>query len=151
LAVRQNFGVDRTPVANDADAAARQDRVVILVEDDESLREALMRVMRVSGLEVRAYGSAEALLSDRAQHSVDCLVVDLNLPALSGLDLVDVLRQCGVTAPAVAISARDEPQVREEVLRRGVERFLAKPFLGSTLVGTVNELLGSRHGSTDDE
>lgn len=138
-------------MANNAEAAARHDRVVILVEDDESLRDALMRVMRVAGLEARAYGSAEALLAERAQHRVDCLVVDLNLPALSGLDLVDVLRQCGVTAPAVAISARDEPRVREEVQRRGVERFLAKPFLGSTLVGTVNELLGSRHVGKDKQ
>jgi CheY-like chemotaxis protein len=73
--------------------------------------------------------------------AADCVVVDIHLPAMSGLELVDRLRGRGLTAPAVAISAHDEAGVREAVRRRGIERFLGKPFLGSTLVHTLNELM----------
>jgi two-component system, LuxR family, response regulator FixJ len=76
----------------------------------------------------------------------DCLVVDLNLPAMSGLDLVDRLRQRGVTAPAVMISAQDEARVRDELRRRGIRHFLPKPFLGSALVRTVDAALAERPG-----
>ena len=133
--------MDSNEVSSNFQSAFRHNPVVILVEDDDGLRVALGRVLRASGFATRAYGSAEALLQDVPAHAADCLVVDLELPAMSGLDLVARLRQEGVQTPAVAISARDEASVREAVRRRGIERFLGKPFLGSLLVGTVNELL----------
>jgi FixJ family two-component response regulator len=116
-------------------------RVVILVEDDEGLRVALLRVLRTSGFKARAYDSAQAMLDDAQSEPADCLVVDIHLPGMSGLELVDRLRGCGRKLPAVAISAHDEASVREAVRRRGIERFLGKPFLGSTLVRTLNELM----------
>ena len=120
----------------------RQGRVVLLVEDDEGLRAALVRVLSARRFETKAFASAEAALADRDLDWPDCLVVDLNLPALSGLDLVERLRQRGVTAPAVAISANDEARVRDEVRRRGVEHFLAKPFLGSALIALLEQIVG---------
>lgn len=117
---------------------------MILVEDDEGLRAALKRVLRAWGFETRAFGSAEAALADPAADSPDCLVIDINLPAMSGLDLIDRLRERGITAPAVAISARDEAKFREEIRRRGIEHFLLKPFLGSALVRTVDAVLDPR-------
>jgi len=119
-------------------------RVVILVEDDEGLRVALLRLLRASGFSACGYGSAEALLDDPEAAPADCLVVDIHLPALSGLDLLTRLRRRGQHAPAVAISAHDEAGVREAARRRGVERFLGKPFLGSTFVATVSELIAGR-------
>lgn len=119
--------------------------MVILVEDDEGLRGALGRVLRASGFEAQAYASAEAALADRDLDWPDGLVVDLNLPAMSGLDLVDRLRQRGVKAPAVVITANDGARVRAEVRRRGIEHLLAKPFLGSALVGLLDTMLGGRH------
>lgn len=115
--------------------------MVILVEDDEGLRTALLRVLRASGFKARAYDSAQALLDDAQAEPADCLVVDIHLPGMSGLELVDHLRGCGLKLPAVAISAHDEANVHEAVRRRGIERFLGKPFLGSTLVRTLNELM----------
>jgi FixJ family two-component response regulator len=124
----------------------RRGRVVLLVEDDAGLRAALERVLRASGFEARAYASAEAALADHRQDRADCLVVDLNLPRMSGLDLVDSLRQRGVTAPAVIITAYDKPRVRAEVRRRGVEHYLAKPFAGSTLVRLLDDVMGAGSG-----
>lgn len=119
----------------------RHGHVVILVEDDESLRAALERMLRAFGFEAQAYASAEAALTPQDLAWADCFVVDLNLPAMSGLDLVDRLRQRGVTAPAVIITAHDEPRVRAEVQRRGIRHFLAKPFLGSTLVKLLDDIV----------
>jgi len=117
---------------------------MILVEDDEGLRVALLRMLRASGFRVRAHDCGEALLEDARSDEADCLVVDVHLPAMSGLDLVARLRQRGLKTPVVAISAHDEAGVREAARRKGIDRFLGKPFLGSVLVGTVNELLSER-------
>lgn len=128
-----------TPV--NTEATHRRGRVVILVEDDEGLRGALERVLRASGFETRTFPSAEAALADPSPRQPDCLVADLDLPMLSGLDLIDCLRNRGVTAPALLISAHDKPLMRKEVSRRGVAHFLAKPFLGTALVAMLDEML----------
>jgi FixJ family two-component response regulator len=127
----------------------RQGRVVLLVEDDEGLRAALVRLLSAQLFETKAFASAEAALADRDLDWPDCLVIDLNLPALSGLDLVERLRQRGVTAPAVAITANDEARVRDEVRRRGVEHFLAKPFLGSALIALLEQIVGRQQPAGD--
>ena len=129
------------------DVVDRHGHVVILVEDDAGLRGALERVLRASGFEAQSYASAEAVLADNRLEWADCLVVDLNLPAMSGLDLVDRVRQHGVTVPTVLITAHDEPRVRDEVKRRGIQHFLAKPFLGSALVRLLDSVIA---GPSDD-
>jgi FixJ family two-component response regulator len=132
---------------NQRDVVDRHGHVVILVEDDAGLRGALERVLRASGFEAQSYASAEAALADHRLESADCLVVDLNLPAMSGLDLVDRVRRHGVTVPTVLITAHDEPRVRDEVTRRGIQHFLAKPFLGSALVRLLDSVIA---GTSND-
>jgi FixJ family two-component response regulator len=127
-------------------AAGRDGHAVILVEDDEGLRAALQRLLRAWGFETRAYASAEEALADPALDCPDCLVVDLHLPAMSGLDLIDRLRERGLTAPAVVISAQDEARMRQETRRRGIAHFLPKPFLGSALVRKIDAALAERRG-----
>jgi len=124
-----------------APALERQGRVVIVVEDDVGLRGALERVLRKSGFEAQAYSSAETVLADRSVDGADCLVFDLDLPALSGLDLLERLRARGMKAPAVAISAQDPKRARRDVRRRGIDHFLAKPFSGSALVRLIDDVL----------
>lgn len=117
---------------------------VVIVEDDEGLRIALQRMLRAWGYHTLSFDSAEAALGDAVVALADCLVVDLNLPAMSGLDLLERLRQRGVDAPAVAISAHDEAPLRQRLRRCGIEHFLAKPFRGSALVRSVDAALGAR-------
>jgi len=133
--------------SNQRDIVDRHGHVVILVEDDAGLRGALERVLRASGFEAQSYASAEAALADRRLAWADCLVVDLNLPAMSGLDLVDRVRQHGVAVPTVLITAHDEPRVRDEVKSRGIEHFLAKPFLGSALVRLLDSVIARPSGA----
>lgn len=125
------------------DLVQRQGRVVILVEDDAGLRAALERMLRTAGFEAQAYADAEAALADRTLDGADCMVIDVGLPALSGFDLLQRLRDRGVTAPAVVISAQDEQRLRQEAGRRGVTHFLAKPFLGSALLRLLDTLIGN--------
>lgn len=120
---------------------------VAIVEDDDGLRMALQRMLRAWGYHTLSYDSAEAALGDAVVALADCLVVDLNLPAMSGLDLVERLRQRGVHAPAVAISAHDEAPLRQRMRQCGIEHFLAKPFRGSALVRSVDAALGERRRS----
>ena len=129
------------PESTPRDVVDRHGHVVILVEDDAGLRGALERVLLAAGFEAQSYSSAEAALADHRLKWADCLVVDLNLPAMSGLDLVDRVRQHGVTVPTVLITAHDEPRVRDEVKRRGIQHFLAKPFLGSALVRLLDSVI----------
>jgi FixJ family two-component response regulator len=131
------------PPGNRHAGVDRQGRVVILVEDDAALRAALERLLRASGFEAQAYDSAEAALALQGDWA-DCLVVvDLNLPKTSGLDLIDRLRGRGLTAPAVVITAHDELSVRREVRRRGIEHFLAKPFPGRALVLLLDDVIAA--------
>jgi len=146
FALAHDRRVNPAAASSPSESAARHGYVVILVEDDAGLRAALQRMLRAWGFETRAYESAEAALADPALDWPDCLVVDLNLPAMSGLDLVDRLRERGVTAPAVMISAHDEARVREQMRRRGIEHFLPKPFLGGALVRAIDAVLGERRG-----
>jgi len=126
------------------DLVQRHGRVVILVEDDAGLRAALERMLRTAGFEAQAYADAEAALVDRTVDWADCMIIDVGLPALSGFDLLQRLRDRGVTAPAVVISAQDEQRLRREAERRGVTHFLAKPFLGSALLRLLDGVIGNR-------
>ena len=117
---------------------------VAVVEDDEGLRIALQRMLRAWGYHTLSYGSAEAALGDAVVALADCLVVDLNLPAMSGLDLVERLRARGLDTPTVAISAHDVAPLRQRLRQCGIEHFLAKPFRGSALVRSVDAALGQR-------
>lgn len=126
------------------DVVDRHGRVVILVEDDGGLRSALERLLRASGFDAMAFSNAEDSLLVFDRERVDCLVVDLNLPAMSGLDLIDRLRERQVSTPAIVISAQDEPHVRAAAQRRSAAHFLAKPFLGSALIRALDGVCASR-------
>jgi FixJ family two-component response regulator len=117
--------------------------LIHVVDDDDSLRSALLRLLGARCFDTRAFASAKDALADRHLGQPACLVGDLKLPAMSGLDLVDHLRRRGVSAPVVAITGNDEPGVREEVRRRGIEHVLAKPFLGSAVVALLDQIVGS--------
>lgn len=123
-------------------SAERAPRIVVLVEDDDGLRGALERMLRIAGFEVMTFASAEHALSVCDAYSVNCLVVDLNLPAMSGLDLIERLQSLGIRTPVIIISAQDGERVRAHVLRSGAVGFLAKPFPGNTLVDAVGRACG---------
>ena len=110
---------------------------VLIVEDDDSMRHAIERLLHVAGFETAAYLSAEHLLVAGPMKGDACVVSDLKLPGMSGLELLAALHARGWRRPLILITAHDSPGIRKEAGKNRVAAFLAKPFLGSELVAAV--------------
>ena len=122
--------------------AGKMPRIVV-VEDDESMSQAIERILRAGGFVARTFASAEAALEAGVATASDCLVLDITLPGMSGLDLYRRLTPAGEPLPAIFITAHDEQAIREEVERLGARSYLPKPFSGRTLLDAVTRALRS--------
>jgi DNA-binding response OmpR family regulator len=119
-------------------------RVVLVVEDDDSIRHAIERLLRANGFKTMAHASAEALLEAGAVPDAVCVISDIKLPAMSGLELVRELRARGGWPPVVVITANDTPERRDEAIRSGACAYLAKPFLGDEVVAAIQVAIDLR-------
>ena len=114
---------------------------VVIVEDDEGMRDAIHRVLQASGLAVTGFASAEAALLDRATREAGCLVLDIHLPGISGFDLYERLAAAGSKPPVVFVSARDDARNRERAFQLGALSYLVKPFSSRALADIVARAL----------
>src|SRR5262249_4355613 len=110
---------------------------IVVVEDDESMSQAIERVLRAGGFKVHTFASAEAVLEAGVATAADCLILDISLPGMSGFDLYRRLAPAGEQLPVIFITAHDEPAIREEAERLGSTSYLPKPFSGRTLLDAV--------------
>ena len=110
---------------------------IVVVEDDVSLRAAIERLLSASGFDVAVFGDAETLLAAGAATEAACLILDINLPCLSGLELHDRLCSTGVRPPTIFITAHEHATDRYEVRVVRAAAYLPKPFPGSTLIDLV--------------
>jgi FixJ family two-component response regulator len=111
---------------------------VAVVDDDASVRRALARLLSVCSFDVRTYGSAREFMMASSENLPACLVLDLHMPDLSGLDLQQRLRRAGLNIPTVIITAHTEPGLREQCCSAGASAFLLKPLNQESLVGAIN-------------
>jgi len=116
---------------------------VLVVEDDASMREAIERLLGAAGFEAVAYASAEALLEGSGGSDAVCVVSDLRLPAMSGLELLAELRARGQRQPLILITAFDAPGRSADALRRGAAAYLVKPFHGTALLAALKAAITS--------
>jgi FixJ family two-component response regulator len=114
---------------------------VCIIEDDTSVCRALWRLIRSWGLDVATFASAEAFLEAVEPPTPVCLILDLHLPRLSGLEMQARLQAEGRTIPTVFITASAEPPVRDQALRTGALAFLEKPLKEEDLRRAVNRAL----------
>jgi|SRR5579871_1168817 len=112
-------------------------RTIGIIEDDESVRRALRRLFLSIGFEVQVFVTAEEFLQSLSQMLPSCLVLDVNLPGLSGLELQQRLCTEGWHVPIVIITAYASDKVREQAIRAGAIAFLPKPFDESSLLQAV--------------
>ncbi|MCU7375213.1 response regulator [Paucibacter sp. O1-1] len=110
---------------------------VIAVDDDDFMRELLARVLAGAGMQVTSYGSAEALLGAIDATSATILLLDMNLPDMSGLELQSVLKRRGIDLPIVFISGAAELGMAVTAMRNGAADFIEKPFEGAVLIERV--------------
>ncbi|OLL32425.1 hypothetical protein BTH42_08290 [Burkholderia sp. SRS-W-2-2016] len=115
--------------------------MVVLVEDDDGMRGALQRLLKVAGFQTRAFESAEALLAaDGAKHA-SCLVLDVQLPGVSGTALYESL--AGERPPVVFITAYNNATVHVAVAAFAGATLLIKPFLGTDLLAAIARVSGA--------
>jgi FixJ family two-component response regulator len=119
------------------------ERAILVVEDDESLRGALESFLGAAGFTTIVYVCAEAMLAGGKTCDALCVISDVKLPAMSGLELLDVLRAQDDQPPVIMITAHDSPAMRDEVRRRGAACYLPKPFEGGALLAAIDAAANS--------
>jgi FixJ family two-component response regulator len=118
-------------------------KMVVVIEDDESYRVAVQRLLKSAGISAQSFGSAEAFLSSGQQHETGCLIADIRMPGMSGLDLQSKLNSDHCPIPTIFITAHGDEKMRLQAMRGGAVKFLAKPFDGETLLEAVRAALRS--------
>ncbi len=114
-----------------------------MVDDDASVRKALARLLTASSFDTRTYGSAREFMKSGTSAPPECLVLDLHMPDISGLDLQHLLRKAGINIPTVVITAHNEPGIREQCQSAGAAAFLIKPLDCASLVGAINSAIAN--------
>jgi FixJ family two-component response regulator len=115
-------------------------KAVFVVEDDDGMREAIEQLLCVAGFRTLAYSSAEAMLDEVAAESPLCVISDLSLPAMSGLDLISELARRREQPPVIIITAHESASTRQEAARLGARAYLAKPFSSTALLSAIDEI-----------
>ena len=115
--------------------------IVYVVDDDASVREALSSLLRSMGLEVQAFGSAEEFLVEPVSERPACMVLDVRLPGLSGLELQRALSQRDRTVPIIFITGHGDVPMSVRAMKAGAVEFLQKPFSDDELVGAIRAAL----------
>jgi FixJ family two-component response regulator len=116
---------------------------VTLVDDDESFACALERLLRASGFNVRTFPSAESFLAGAMHPPPACLVLDIQLGGMSGLDLQRRLGEIRNPPPIIFVTAHDAPGVRAEAERGGCSAYFLKPVPGKSLIEAINKAVNT--------
>ena len=117
--------------------------MVTIVDDDESVRGALQGLMKEAGFTALAFESAEAFLNSGEQQRTSCLIADIRMPGMSGLELQSKLNAERFRIPIIFITARGDEKMRMQALRAGAVEFLTKPFDDEVLLDSVRAALES--------
>jgi FixJ family two-component response regulator len=122
--------------------------VISVIDDDASVRAATDNLLSSHGYLVHAFGSAEEFLQSARLEDSSCVIADVQMPAMSGLDLLTHMRTQGYPAPVIFITAFPEESVRARALKAGAICFLAKPFAAPELITCVEAALKRLHGES---
>jgi FixJ family two-component response regulator len=122
-------------------ATEEKPKVVAIVDDDESIRGALHGLMKAAGFAARAFASAEEYLNSGEQKRTACLIADIRMPGMSGLELQSKLNLDHHRIPIIFITAHGDEKMRMQALRAGAVEFLTKPFDDEALVDSVRAAL----------
>src|SRR5262245_58803385 len=115
--------------------------LVAVVDDDELMRDALLGLLKEAGLAARAFASGEEFLDSGAHHLSSCLIADVRMPGMSGLDLQARLHAEQIRIPIIFITAHGDERTGRQALRAGAAGFLAKPFDDEALLRAVRAAL----------
>jgi len=114
---------------------------VAIVDDDESLRRSVARLLRAAGMQPITYASAEEFRADVKQPRFDCLVLDVQLPGMSGIDLRNELAAEGNATPVLFVTAHDDPKASEDAMAGQCVGYFRKTDAGSELLNAIRRVV----------
>jgi two-component system response regulator FixJ len=115
--------------------------LVAVVDDEEAVREAVKRLLRAADVTVESFASAEEFLQSGQLNNTGCLVADIRMPGLSGLDLLAELNRQHLSIPTILITAHGDESLRLQAMRAGAVKFLSKPVDSAILLASVQAAL----------
>ena len=121
-------------------------RNVYVVDDDAAIRDAVTLLLRSAGMKVRTFESAGEFLADYRRQGADCLLLDVRMPQMSGLELQDRLNARGARIPVIFVSGHGDIPMAVEAVRKGALDFLVKPFDDEALLSRVREAFSAVPG-----
>jgi FixJ family two-component response regulator len=122
-------------------SSVRKTNLVAIVDDDDLLRDAIRRLLKASGLGAVSFESAEGLLNFGQLREIACLIADIRMPGMSGLELQAKLKAEGCPIPIIFITAHGDAKMRIQAMRDGAIEFLTKPFDNAVLLEVVHAAL----------
>ena len=122
--------------------------VIAIVDDDEAVREALFDLLLVDGLDARMFGGAAAFLSDAGARDFACVVTDVRMPEIGGLELQRRLRACASPMPVIFVTSCTDEAVRACALREGAIAWFAKPVDDAALLAMLRSVV---HGPAETQ
>jgi FixJ family two-component response regulator len=124
--------------------------VVFVIDDDEMIRDGIQSLIRSVGLRVKTFASAQDFLRAKREDAPACLVLDVRMPGLSGLDLQRELSDAGVQIPIIFITGHGDIPMSVRAMKKGALEFLTKPFRGQELLDAVREGVDRDRGLRSD-
>jgi FixJ family two-component response regulator len=124
----------------------RKQAQIAVIDDDESVRRAIRRLFVSSGLHAEGFATGRAFLDSLSASRPDCIVLDLQMPGLNGIDVMNALTRTGLAVPVVIVTGHDEPESRERCLAAGARAYLCKPFDDAALLQAVGEAVDAASG-----
>ena len=120
-----------------------QDQIIFIVDDDRRIREALAMLLSTFDLRVVTFGSAAEYIAYAKPDVPTCLILDVELPDINGLEVQAVLRKDSPETRVIFISGRDDPSVRQAAIAAGAFGFLSKPFDDEALLALVRKAIAN--------
>ena len=115
---------------------------IAVVDDEECVRKALDRLLRSAGIDAETFSSGEDFLESLRSHRPDCVLLDLQMPCLTGFDVQARLRASGVRLPIIIITCQDSPAAHDRALAGGAVDYLRKPVKSETLLDAIRRAVG---------
>ena len=122
--------------------------LVHVIDDDDALRDSLAFLLRTAHIEVRDYSSASAFLEALPDLNLSCIITDVRMPGLSGIDLLKRLKDLKINVPVIVITGHADVPLAVEAMKFGATDFLEKPFDDEVLIASVQSALRNRQGKS---
>ena len=119
----------------------QKSKLIAIIDDDESMQDSLQDLIEAAGLQARSFGGADEFLESGLHRQAACLIVDIRMPKMSGLELQAKLKEEECAVPIIFITAHGDARMRVQAMREGAVEFLAKPFDHQLLLKRVRAAL----------